>query len=112
MCCFGALLGRRSVAIKCNCGYKCVVDESRSRRSLADDPSFLASLADLDAGVTDAVEFPLEADNVPASAPPAPAQRPVRAPTRAAPVQPSVAGLELFPPAMLVPDSSTPAPSP
>jgi type II secretory pathway predicted ATPase ExeA len=110
MCRFDALLGHLLVVTKGNCGYKCVVDESRSRRSLADDPSFLASLANLDAGPTDAAEFPLEADKIPASAPRVPAQRPAPAPARAAAAPPSTSGLELFPAAMLVPISPEPAP--
>lgn len=87
------------------------MDESRSKRSLADDPTFLASLANLDAAPADAAELSPDADKIPASAPHAPAHRPAGAPARAAPGLPSAPGFELFPATMLVPISSEPVPS-
>ena len=104
MCCFNAPFGYLIVATRCKCGYNCVVDESRSRRSHADDPGFLASLTSLDAGPTATREFPVEAD-IPGAAPLVP--RPVRAPAQAAPAPLPV--FELFPPAMLVPSAPSPA---
>src|SRR5439155_18271618 len=48
-------------------GITVTVDESRTKRSLADDPSFMASLTDLDRGLTVEAEgeFRQEADNFP-----------------------------------------------
>src|SRR5439155_26095226 len=55
MCCFCA--GHR------NSGYKCVhVSDPQSKRWLADDPHFLASLNDLDQGLLDIERADADAD--------------------------------------------------
>src|SRR5262245_46226425 len=49
------------------CVYKCAVDQPRSRRSLADDPKFLATLAALDRGLNGEEDAPVEQPEVPMS---------------------------------------------
>jgi type II secretory pathway predicted ATPase ExeA len=104
-------------------GITVTVDESRTKRALADDPSFMASLTDLDRGLTDGAEgdFSREADNFPTAASPTPVQRAVRkpaparsaapAPPRAMPQPPSVPSpFESLPPSAFV--ASTPTQEP
>jgi type II secretory pathway predicted ATPase ExeA len=112
LCCFNALLGYLVFATRGNCGYKCVVDESRSGRSLADDPSFPASLTNRESVRAKSDEFPREADNNPEFIAQPPVRRPTLAPARAAHAPPSAFGLELFPPAMLVPSAPAPTTEP
>src|SRR2546426_11904526 len=52
VCCFGARALRDDNAAIGNCGYKGAdVDDPLPKRSLADDPTFLARLAELDRGL-------------------------------------------------------------
>lgn len=100
------------------------MDESRKKRPLADDPSFIASLSDLDRGLTSpaADDFPEDATKIPAATP-APMRRrivrrrrpptsdgaPARAPARPSPTTPAAAPTAAQP-APVAPAAAAPTP--
>jgi type II secretory pathway predicted ATPase ExeA len=110
MCCFKATFALSPSPGGEIPGITVTVDESRTKRALADDPSFMASLTDLDRGLTDGAEgdFPGEADNFPAAVPHTPVQRAVRKPAPARSAAPSPPRATPQPPSVPSPFESLP----
>src|SRR3989442_10185722 len=113
VCCFGARALRDDNAAIGNCGYKGAdVDDPLAKRSLADDPTFLARLAELDRGLNAGLDEgekkqfppPRQKPSGPVPAPPPRALRPTpAAPFSGAAPMPNLKSasrplLDLFPP--------------